>query len=171
MKHFLYVFFMLFLITSCKETEQPEADIDDLLTGESAAYDLFTGSEFNHSGTIVFKQKKDSTTLIEINLDGPKVNDLYPVHLHFGSYSDDADIAAFFTPVDGDNGTSQTDFSELADFTTITYRELVTFDGHIKIHFDDQENQDVILAYASIGTNPNYPLNGRVPGCKSSLKE
>jgi hypothetical protein len=164
-------FIGLVILQACQNNPDPQQTPQDILTGNQVSYELFPGSEFQHSGLITFHEMKSGYTMISIDLDGPEVNATYPVHLHYGPFADDADIAALLISVDSRTGVSEPELSELANFTQITYKDLLEFDGHIKIHFDDQLNQDVILAYASIGVNPNQRINGRVATCKSSFKE
>jgi hypothetical protein len=171
MKVSSFVFLVVLLVFSaCQEKQEDTQPISDL-TGNEVTYNLFPGTDFNHTGTITFSEMNDGSTRISIKLSGPMVNDAYPVHLHYGPFVDDAKIAAVLSPVLSNEGTSSTELSWLADLTEISYEDLLSFDGHIKIHFDDQDNKDITLAYAGIGKNPNTVIEGSITTCKSSFKE
>jgi hypothetical protein len=176
MKYF-FLSLIFFAFISCKNDEPTESDNNAQneeqaeLTGESVVYDLFSATDFNHVGTITFSERVDLSIQVTIQLQGPIVNQEYPAHLHYGSYVEDADLAAYFKPVDATTGTSISELSVLGDLTEITYRDLLNFDGHVKIHLDDEVQKDVILAYANIGKNPNHDKAGRVAPCKSDFND
>ena len=151
---------VLFVMLSCSDNELPED-----LTGEELSFTLFSGSEFGYEGDLLMQEKRDGTTRITIELSGPTGEASFPVHLHFGSFSTpDAEVAALLTPVNAQSGISITDLGFLSDESAIGYDDLLTFDGHIKIHLDDGANQDVILAFGNIGSNKEM-LDGEAAQC------
>ncbi len=138
------------------------------LTGVSVMYPLFSGSEeWGYEGDVTFSERKDGFSVIDINLTGPEGTSKFPAHLHFGSYSAEADMAAMLTPVDASTGKSKTLMSELASGAEITYEELVHFNGHIKIHLGDGDYKNVILAYGNIGSNPPTVTQANLANCAS----
>jgi hypothetical protein len=55
-------------------------------------------------------------------------------------------------PVYGKTGVSQTVFTQLADETRVTYRDLVQYNACVKVHLSDAgPDKDVILAGGDIG--------------------
>ncbi len=153
---------------SCEESDQPV--ISDL-TGNETVYSLEQGSGYSISGAIIFKEKKDGSTRINIALTGTEGELYHPVHLHIGDISlEDADLAAQLNPVHGKTGKSTTDFKMLADESTITYNDLKNFAGCIKIHLAAAgPERDIILAAGNIGQLSSGSAGGRlsIATCKS----
>lgn len=142
-------------VSAC-DKDDDHGDSGDL-TGRSLEYPLLAGSEYNTSGTITFQEKKDKTlrAVIKIGPSGMKV--YHPVHLHYGEFEMDAPMASMLHPVDGMTGEGITEQVILEDDTPLTFEELQQFDGHVKVHGDDEANKDLILAYGNIGANKSKP--------------
>ena len=128
-------------------------------TGRILIYDLASGSDYDVDGTITFEEKKDGSLRATIKIGATGESILHPAHLHYGSYTKDAEMAAMFHPVNGQTGESVTEMDELADGTVFDFDTLNDFDGHVKIHGDDGPNKDLILAYGNIGKNITYSIN------------
>lgn len=160
MKNILVVILGVFLI-SCADNSSTISD----LTGQEVNYTLFSGSDFGFEGTVTIKEKVDGTAQFVIDLDGPTDESAFPAHLHFSSFdTPDAELASVLTPVNATSGISITDLRFLSDDSEVTYEQLLSFDGHIKIHLDDGANQNVILAFGNIGSN-KLMLDGEVAQC------
>jgi len=155
---------------SCEDNESSKPVNSDL-TGNETVYSLDQGSGYTISGAVVFKEKKDGSTLIDIALTGTEGELYHPVHLHIGDISlRDADLAAQLNPVYGKTGNSTTDLKVLADESTITYRDLKNFAGCIKIHLAAAgPERDIILAAGNIGQLSSGSTGGRlsIATCKS----
>jgi hypothetical protein len=136
-------------IGACHETETAKGDF----TGNESTYPLLAGSIYAINGTVIFKEKTDGSTLVRLELSGT-VGDLkHPVHLHLGDLSTpDAAVAALLNPVIGKTGMSETILSKLSDETTITYHELIQYNGCVKVHLSDAgPDKNIILAGGNIG--------------------
>ncbi len=156
--------FGLIILVSCKDEETNPAS----LTGKSVTYSLFTGApEWGYEGDVTLAERKDGFALISIELMGPEGTSKFPAHLHYGPYSLVADMAAMLTPIDAATGKSETLLKQLASGESITYSELINFDGHIKVHLGDGDNKNVILVYGNIGTNPATANSANVADCES----
>lgn len=150
---------VLFIVISCSDSEVGD------LTGEELNYTLFSGSEFGYEGDLLIQEKKDGQARITIELSGPEGEAFFPVHLHYNSFTTpDAEVAALLSPVNARNGISITDLDFLSDDSRVTYKDMVSFDGHVKIHLDDGVNQDVILAFTNIGANKEM-IDGEAAQC------
>lgn len=147
----------------CQENETASE-----LTGNEEVYTLVAGSERPISGTVTFKERKDGSTVIHVQIDATG-NTQHPVHLHDGTVSDpDAEVAALLTSVDGNTGKSQTIFTTLADGTVLTYDQLINRVACIKIHLGDSgPERDVILAAGNIGSSASARTSGDIAVCKS----
>lgn len=155
---------------ACQENESETND----LTGNEVVYALSPGSVYTTPGTVTFKERKDGTTLIVLNLQGTEGNAKHPVHLHLGNISaPDADITALLNPITGKTGKtgkSETLLTQLADETSITYEQLIKLNACIKVHLAEAgPDKDIILAGGNIGKAALDASSGRstMAVCKS----
>jgi hypothetical protein len=167
MKNLLFLLVFSVLLTSCQEN----VSTNDF-TGNETTYDLQSASQYNISGTVTLKEKRDGTTEVVVKLAGTSGESKLPVHLHLGDISTPgADVAALLTPVHAKTGTSETVLKQLADETEISYSDLIKLNACIKIHLSDVgPERDIVLAGGNIGASMAKSIeNGRtgfVP-CKS----
>lgn len=138
-------------------------------TGNETVYALLAGSVYPISGTATFKEKKDGSTVVKIELVGTEGDTQHPVHLHLGNMgSPDAAVAALLTSVTGSTGKSETALSALADETAITYDQLISLGACIKVHLADSgPERDIILAAGNIGSSVNAKASGEFAVCQS----
>ncbi len=124
-------------------------------TGNQASYGLTQASQYAVSGTVTFKERKDGTTTVLVQLAGTDGTDQLPVHLHLGDMAaNGAAIAAVLTPAYGKTGTSQTIISQLADQTKVSYKDLLKLSAYINVHASASGPESaVILAAGNIGVN------------------
>lgn len=152
---------VLLNLNACQENETVTTDF----TGNESTYALLAGSLYPVNGTVTFKEKKDGSALIRVELSGTEGEIKHPVHLHFGNVSTpDADISALLNPVTGNTGISETHLTMLADESAITYQQLTKLDACIKIHLSDSgPDKDIILAGGNIGAASAAELaSGRI---------
>ena len=166
----LNVLLMMSLV-ACNQNE-PEFVKDTDLTGNEVTYPLASASDFNISGTATLKERTDNSTEIIISLLMPKANVQSPVHLHYGDVgTDKADIAAVLEPVNGNTGKSKTILKQLANESLVSFGELKTLNGCLKIHLAASgEGRDIILSAGNIGNSvKNEISSGRslIGTCKS----
>lgn len=166
MRYLSFLLFFVALAMGCSSDDNENNG--DSLTGRALVYPLASGSEYNTSGTVTFEEKKDGgvRATVEMRLTNLKV--YHPVHLHYEPFQQDAPMAALLQPVYGMTGKSITDNIILADYTPLTFDLLKDFDGHVKVHGDDDANKDLILAYGNIGANKDLPTEyaGGIILCK-----
>lgn len=137
---------------ACQEKEAAKKSNSDF-TGNETTYALQAGSTYNVSGTVTFKEHVDGTAQIFLQLTGTDGTSRLPVHLHMGDISTDAaPLAALLSPVLGSTGSSETHLTNLADESTITYKQLIALNACIKVHLSDAgPDQNIILAAGNIG--------------------
>lgn len=140
------------VVVSC---QSPGTDAVSDFTGNETTYDLQSGSEHGITGTITFKERRDSKITAFIQLTGTSGTAKFPVHLHLGDLATpDADIALLLNPVDAATGRSETTFSMLADETALNYDQLSDLPAAIKIHLGETgDARNVILAAGNIGAS------------------
>ncbi|MCE2994309.1 MAG: hypothetical protein ACK5RG_07815 [Cyclobacteriaceae bacterium] len=155
-----YVWMLALLsgLTACQKSEL----VSDF-TGNQAVYSLAAGSAYNVNGTVTFKERKNGTTTVLIELTGTEGDAKFPVHLHLGDISTpDAEIALLLSPLTAASGKSETVIKTLANETQVTYKELLAMAACVKVHLAESgPSYSVILAAGNIGTNGTTIANGR----------
>ncbi len=83
------------------------------------------------SGTATFVENTDASTTIILDLTGTPAGGVHPAHIHFNTAAEGGGIGVSLEAVNGDTGQSEITIaiSALDDGSTITYAELLTFDG------------------------------------------
>ena len=159
MKTKMFLVIGAIMVVACQKSEV----ISDF-TGNEAVYALVPGSELNVSGQVTFKERKDGSTTVLVELTGTNGTKKFPLHLHLGDISKaDAEVAALLSPVDASTGMSETIVSALADETTLSYARLLELSACIKVHLDnDGPGRNVILAAGNIGSNGVLIPGGRL---------
>lgn len=167
MKNLLMIALLGWALFACQESASTNE-----FTGNEVTYDLQPASQYNISGYVTFKEKRDGTTEVDVKLTGTSGNSSLPVHLHLGDIATPgADVAALLKPVNAQTGESITELTQLANETKITYSDLVNLNACIKIHLSDVgPERDIILAGGNIGASVSKSIeNGRIgfQPCKS----
>lgn len=140
---------------SCSEHEP------DVYTGEKIEFELYKSSDFDFNGTLLVQELTTGNVEFTIQLEGAKSSNIsYPAHLHFGSYDQaDAPIAQLLTPVSGTDLKSVSILNTLSDGSKVSFDQMKSFDGHIKIHLANEgPDYGVILVAGNIGANFNAEL-------------
>lgn len=122
------------------------------LTGASKTYDLNEVMGSNVSGDATFFERTNGETLVIVDLNGTTQGASHPAHIHFNTAAEGGGIAVSLTPVDGTTGMSKTSVSMLADQTSISYSELINFDGYINVH-ESMSNLATLVVQGDIGQN------------------
>lgn len=167
MKSVLGIVLIGMIWVSCQENENTSE-----FTGNETTYSLQSASQYNVSGIVTFKERRDGTSTVLVNLQGTSGNSKLPVHLHLGDIATPAaDVAALLSPVSAKTGISETTFSQLADESPILYADLIKLEACIKVHLSDVgPERDIILAGGNIGQSvAKAAASGRigVGVCKS----
>ncbi|MCB0490962.1 MAG: hypothetical protein KDC93_00960 [Cyclobacteriaceae bacterium] len=159
MKSWIGALVIILALYGCEESQS----VSDF-TGNEATYALQQTSDFAVSGTVTFKEKRDGSALILVELQGTDGDVKLPVHLHLGDISEpDAEVAALLNPVVGSTGRSETNFVQLANETPLSYNELIGLEASIKVHLSDVgPERDIVLAGGNIGSIASKGFNGRV---------
>ncbi|MGO3238441.1 MAG: CHRD domain-containing protein [Psychroflexus halocasei] len=134
--------------TSCSD------DDDGMLPptmGDSKSYELMTVSNPAISGMVTFTENDNSSITVDIDLDGP-TSGMHPAHIHMNTAAEGGDIAISLEAVDGTTGMSSTTFTTMDDGTSITYQELINFDGYVNVH-KSADDLGTLVAQGDIGQN------------------
>lgn len=147
----------LCLVSACNPSENVSE-----FTGKQTTYALQKTSQYDVSGTVAFKEKRDGSLVVVVDLAGVSGDSKYPVHLHLGNLSTPgASVAALLTPLYGQTGKSETTLTRLADETALTYSDLADLEACIKIHLSNVgPEKDIILAAGNIGASATKSIAG-----------
>ncbi|MDN3493027.1 hypothetical protein [Winogradskyella bathintestinalis] len=163
MKKTMKLALMLFIsvaLTNCSDDD--DGGVLDGPTGESKTYTLGSVADPSISGTAKFIENSDNSVTIELDINGTPDDGMHPAHIHFNNAIESGDIALTLGTVEGSTGFSSITTSTLNDGTSITYDELLDFDGYINVHLSADE-LGTIVAQGDIGENEivnmmSYPL-------------
>ncbi|MFC5623847.1 hypothetical protein [Algoriphagus winogradskyi] len=151
MRNVILVLLVLIAFGSCTESDQ------DIYTGQKLDFQLFKASEFDYSGTFSVREMIDGNLEATIQLVGERssTSTNFPAHLHYGNYTDpEAPMALMLTPVNGADLESKTVLGTLMDGTKLSFEDMKTFDGHVKVHLASEgPDYKVILVAGNVGSN------------------
>ena len=82
MKKLLFLVGLGVIFVSCQETMSTSD-----FTGNEVTYDLQSASQYNVSGVVTVREKRDGTTQVTVKLTGTSGESKLPVHLHLGDIS------------------------------------------------------------------------------------
>lgn len=114
-------------------------------------YQLFSNAVPYVDGTVTFI-KFGSGAKINIDMNGTLKIDTHPAFIYNNTLFQGGARAITLTPVKGSSGKSSTTVTTLDNGTSITYEDLLVFNGHLKVHLDEPR-MHVIFAEGDIGIN------------------
>jgi len=136
----------------------------NVLTGESKMYTLKEKDSPGIMGTLLLEKRMSGLTLATLDIENTSAGVLSPAHIHANSAVETGAILVTFTPVNGNDGISQTTIRSLDNATAITYDELLDIDGYVNVHLSAAA-LGTIIAQGDIGgneltgDNQTYTLN------------
>ncbi|WKN45742.1 CHRD domain-containing protein [Tunicatimonas pelagia] len=122
------------------------------LTGNSVTYNLGEVAGSGVSGTATFAERKDGSSRVTLVLSGTPTDGNHPARIHFNSVEEKGNVAIELSNVSGASGISQTSVMAQNNNVTISYDELIQFDGHINVH-PSPDDLTTIVAQGDIGAN------------------
>ncbi|WP_189702490.1 CHRD domain-containing protein [Subsaximicrobium wynnwilliamsii] len=122
------------------------------LTGNTKSYVLGSVAVPSINGSALFSERKDGTSLVELNLNGTPDGGMHPAHIHANTAAEGGAIIVDLASVDGSTGMSAIQVEALNDGTEITYTELLDINGYINVHFS-AEDLGTLVAQGDIGQN------------------
>ncbi|TXD48445.1 hypothetical protein ES045_08455, partial [Polaribacter sp. IC073] len=133
------------------------SDNDDELilplpSGKTTIYDLSTKAVAGISGSTIFVENTDASVTITLDISGAPAGGLHPAHIHYNTAAEGGNIALTLAPIDGNTGESSITLNALDDGTSITYAELINFDGYVNVHLSS-DDLGTIVAQGDIGQN------------------
>ncbi|MGB3182700.1 MAG: CHRD domain-containing protein [Cyclobacteriaceae bacterium] len=138
---------------------------ENALTGVSESYQLDERNSSGVSGVVTFYARQDGTTLAEIDVDGTPVDGDHPAHIHANTAAEGGPIVISFNNVDGGTGMSYTNIEAFDDGTSVTYNELIQYNGYVNVHLSSSDltvvSQTDIGGNAFTGNSTVYNLDER----------
>jgi len=151
--NFKNVLRLLFIVLTTSFISCDSDDDNPVFMGQEKVYMLNSVADPNISGMATFRMNQDNSTTITLELmNTSNLNDPMPAHIHFNTAAEGGGIAASLNPVDPATGRSTTQLSMLDDDTSISYSELLNFDGYINVH-ESMDNLATLYGQGDIGQN------------------
>lgn len=148
---FSILFSLIFIVSCDKNDEEPEAE-PPKETGTSKTFNLFITSTGLPGGTVKFSELDDNTTKVEISIAGLDASGIHPAHIHDNSGAKGGGIAISLENIEGSTGKSETIIAQKDDGSSVTYNDLINFDGHVNVHLSESDLSSLI-AQGDIGPN------------------
>ena len=148
MKKYIYLFLVSIslIISACSK--------DDSSSKSSTSIKLYTLSAVSNSkisGKVTFTKNEDGTTTVLLEINGSS-KDVHPAFIYFNNAETGGEVAITLDPIDCDCESSSTIVATLDDGTPITYEQLLKFDGHLKIH-QNEDHLEIVITQGNIGAN------------------
>lgn len=128
-------------LSSCTE--------DEPLVVASTSYDLQVVDQLGIAGTVTFTETSPMITTVVIEMTGAD-NTSHPAHIHLGAAVEGGDVSITLNPVI--NGRSSTEVIRLNNNASVSYAQLIAFDGHLNVHQSTSE-MSTIIGQSDIGGN------------------
>lgn len=145
----LMMLFASLFIFSCSSDDDSTPMISII---DSKTYQLEQRSNSGVSGTATFALQSDESVLVTLSLSGTPQNGMHPSHIHFNTAVEGGDISVSLNEVNGATGMSETVVNQTNDGTSLSYQDLLDFDGYINVHLSAQDLETVV-AQGDIGQN------------------
>lgn len=123
------------------------------LTSNSVEYVLNELNTSGVSGTAKFEERENGEALVTLTMTGTTEGGSHPAHIHSNDIATGGGVILTFNLVDGTTGIGQTNITELNDASPFVYADVLTVDGHIKVHTSPDDLSAV--AGGDIGVNAN----------------
>jgi len=120
------------------------------LTGRFQQFSLTAVDINNADGLLTVEERESGYSLLTVDLEQTVAGRQHPATLNFGVIADDAEIAVFLNPVDGDSGISKTDLEQLDGGLLIPYQALIEFSGFIRVHLGPDADMTTIVSQGNI---------------------
>lgn len=148
----LVVFISIATLSSCSSDDDNNTIVGPTPTGESKTYQLGSVADPSISGTAKFIKNTDNSVTIELQLTGTPDGGMHPAHIHQNTAAESGDIALTLGTVNGDTGFSSITTSTLDNGSTITYEQLLNYDGYVNVHASASD-LGTLVAQGDIGQN------------------
>lgn len=122
------------------------------LTGTQKEYALGTLAVEGISGTATFSERVNGEALAVLDLVGTPDGGMHPAHIHANTAAEGGAILFTFNAVNGTTGMSKTNVASFDDGSTLSYANVLDFDGYINVHLS-LDDLGTLVAQGDIGQN------------------
>jgi hypothetical protein len=160
-KNQISIYFLILttaFILSCSSDNEDEQITEAQLTGNSKTFTLSALTSSDISGTATFLEYDDNSTGIKLELQNTLAGNSHPAHIHLNTTAEGGEVKITLAPVDGTTGQSAINIKTKDDGSSISYADLLNYNGYINIHLSATE-VSTIIAQGDIGQNE---LTGRL---------
>ena len=120
--------------------------------GNNRTYPLVAQSNADIFGQVIFAEYSDGSVNIILELNNTVSGNIHPAYLYLDNALEGNESVLTLEPVNGSTGGSQLRISALDDGTPLDFADLLSFDGHVKVHASESDLSSV-LASGDIGAN------------------
>ncbi|WPP51071.1 CHRD domain-containing protein [Catalinimonas niigatensis] len=122
------------------------------LTGESVTYMLDERDAEGISGIATLYERNSGNSLLVLDIEGTTEGGSHPAHIHANTAAETGGIVIDLTNVDGATGMSMSTIRQFNDGSSVSYSELLEYDGYINVHFSAAD-LGTIVAQGDLGQN------------------
>ena len=125
----------------------------NVITTTNKTYTLSAVGASGVSGTALFQKRNNGNTLVSIVITGGLSGASYPATINIGSVSTvgGGPVVKTLNTIDGTSEKSYTNISKLDDGTSISYDNLMVYDGYLAVY--QTIAQTTVLCEGNIGTH------------------
>jgi len=147
MRHLKYFFLLLPLVifVNCNK----DSGANDFNPG--MVYSLQSVSDPGILGKVTISRNSNGSSTVLVELNGTST-DIHPAFIYYNSLAQGGPVAITLNPIDCDCEFTSTVVTTMDTGNSITYEELINFNGHIKVHLNASSLQTVLLQ-GNIGSN------------------
>jgi hypothetical protein len=126
----------------------------NVITDTNITYALDTIRPFGVSGTALFEKRVNGNTLLTISLTGTIAGEFFPASINLSSIATigGGPVVKTLSNVNGTTGKSYTNIVKLDNGMSITYANLLVYDGYINI-YQTEIGFNNIICHGNIGSN------------------
>ena len=144
-QYFLFFAVLTLIISSCGKDNTTE----EILSKNVFALSPVADSKI--SGNVSFVKYEDGRTEVILKINNSS-EDIHPAYIYANSLTEGGPVALTLAPIECDCEESITVVSKWDNGQAVTYEDLITFDGHLKIH-QNKEHLEIVIAQGNIGMN------------------
>ena len=141
---------LLLILTQCG------SDNDDTTpavpTGRSQIFNVISTNLSTINGTATFIENDNNSTTINLQLNNMQSGRAHPIFIRRNVAAEGGGIALDLGSIDANTGVSSINVNKLTDGRSISYEELINFNGYLGID-DSNQNASGLIAYSDIGPN------------------
>ncbi|MEJ2003678.1 MAG: hypothetical protein P8X57_01655 [Cyclobacteriaceae bacterium] len=139
---------LILVFSACDDSSEPAPRPN----GNNSSYPLRAESDDNVFGQVILAEYSDGSVNFIIELNNTSSGNTHPAYLYFDNVLEGNDVRLTLEPVNGATGGSQLRTSMFDDGTPFTFAQLLTLDGHVKVHASEND-LGTVLAAGDIGGN------------------